>query len=237
MKFLCALLLLLGFPLMGNAEVWISNAPQAGYLYNSQVYIQDDFIFGTTSDGSVGSLGFNISGTLTAGPLVANRPGILTVSTGAVSGTIARLNTFGGQTRYDVLNVTTWVFNVVTNDINTIVRAGNSSSWGTDPPTDGAYFERLDTDTNWYCVTRAGSVSATRIDTGIASSTTYRKFTVVTSASQVLFYIDNVLVGTQTTNIPSAGTTIVPGIHIKNSAAASKSINIDYFELRLAVIR
>lgn len=213
-------------------------APGNGlYDYRNSIAQQDDFIFGSSSDGSIGSLGFNFAGTYAAGVGIANRPGIVNLSTGAVLGTIARMNTFGSTSVIGSLKQITWIVSLVSNDANTIVRIGSVSAWNSDPPNEGVYFERLDTDTNWFAVTRTGSVSAARVDTGIATSVAYRKFSIKYTPTVIEYYIDDVLVATQTTQIPASSIVNTPGLHIKNSTAASKSMNIDYFSVLYSVTR
>ena len=77
---------------------------------------------------------------------------------------------------------------------------------GTASPTRGCYFryDRL-TNTNWLCLTEDSSTE-TATDSGVAVSTgsVDLRVNVNSDGTSVDFYIDDVLVATNTTNIPSA---------------------------------
>lgn len=206
------------------------------YPFSTTVELQDDFMLGGTGDGSIGTLGWGSGGTVTTVPGQSNRPGIYNFATGAVLGTIARINMSGGLplSLADTHRVT-WVYRLSTNDANTTFRIGSSSSWVGLPPTNGIYVEKLDGDTNWFCVARASGVQ-TRIDTGIAVNTSFHTMSYVRNSSGVQFLFDNLNVcDLITTNIPTS--TGGAGAMIVNSAAASKSFDIDYAQLIIAVTR
>lgn len=69
-------------------------------------------------------------------------------------------------------------------------------------PTDGAYFIATTTG-NWIAITRNSSTD-TYTDTGIAANTTFRKMRIESSASEVLFLINDTVVARHTTNLTSA---------------------------------
>ena len=81
---------------------------------------------------------------------------------------------------------------------------GMSSSVSNFAPGAGIYFECLAADTNWFAVTRAASTE-TRTDTGVAIAvSTWLDLEVdCRDNANIKFYIDNVLVATNTTNIPT----------------------------------
>lgn len=205
---------------------------QRGYDWRTTVVLQDEFCIGSGGSGSVGALGWNAAGTVSAGTgSLANHPCTIIVDTGASSGTIARIGCFGSGAGFNSSypQSVTWDLKATQIDGNTTIRFGTAATFGTNPPNDGVYFERLDADTNWFVVTRASSTSV-RVDTGIAADTNFHRFRFEEGATAVRFYIDDVLIGTQTANISSAY--VCPGAFIINSTAASKKIEIDYFEMR-----
>lgn len=85
-------------------------------------------------------------------------------------------------------------------------------------------------DTNIQLFTQLAGV-ATQIDSGVAPDTDYHIYRVECSSSSVKFYIDDVLVGTSTTNIP----TVAMEINIlcqNNVLAGQKVMDIDYIAWR-----
>lgn len=205
------------------------------YSYHNTIVLQDDFIGGGILNGSVGQLGWSVAGSITSQNSVANYIGIVRLDTTGVSGTPARLNfqsssMFDSATPYSSL----WITRLDTNDANTTIRIGAANSVAGNPPNDGIYIEKLDADTNYFCVTRSASTQ-TRTDSGIAVTTNFTELSRVVTATSVLFYINGVLVCTHTTNIPTVFTS--PFVYIINSAAALKSISIDYFEYKGITVR
>lgn len=208
--------------------------------YQTTVALEDDFLTGLSTSGNIGALGWNAAGTPGAGSAgIAEHPGILNLATGGSSATIARINMAGNApflpaAQHSVLAIV----RLNHNDANTTVRIGSSTGFATDPPSGGIYFEKLDADTNWFAVTRsAGTQTGTRIDTGIATdATTFHTFTYLRTAAGVVFLIDNVqVVGPLTSNIPTAGVGV--GIFLINSAASSKTLDIDYIRFEMVVNR
>lgn len=71
------------------------------------------------------------------------------------------------------------------------------------PGTDGIYFRHTNGG-NYIAVARSGGTEST-VDTGIAASSTMRKLKMVTTGgASIAVYVDDVLKGTLSTNIPSA---------------------------------
>lgn len=204
------------------------------YPYRSMIEQQDDFMGGNTVSGSIGTLGWSSAGTLTgAVSSTANRIGLIQIDTTAVAATQARINFGQNSVVFDpsLPHSILWALKLDTNDANTTFRFGASNPVQNNPPTNGIYFEKLDADTNWFCVTRSGGVQ-TRTDSTIAIDTNYHTFTYTRTSTGVVFSYDNTAVcGTHTTNIPT--TFIDPVVYIINSAAASKTSTIDYFQMRI----
>lgn len=205
-------------------------SPLRGYRYRNETFLQDDFLTGTATSGSIGSMGWSSSGTITSQVSTANWPGKYRLDTSSVSGTHVRINGLTSALIDPALYThLIWRLALTQTDANTTVRIGAGNGVSANPPNDGIYFEKLDADTNWFVVTRAGG-SQTRVDTGLATDTNVHVFSYRRSSLGVEFYVDHVLVATTTTTIPT--TFIGPFVYMINSAAASKTLDVDYFSLR-----
>jgi len=207
--------------------------PSTLYPLQSSVIIQEEFISGGTTNGNVGANGFGvIAGGVSGVASIANRPGIMRLDTSAAL-TISRVTLYPGSnatiesnTPQEVL----WIVRLNTNDANTTTRIGSMNSPGTDPPTRGLYIEKLGGDTNWFCVAREAGAE-TRTDSTVAVDTNFNKFFYRRSSAGVTYSINGVDVcGTITTNVPT--NTFNPAVQIVNSVAASKTIDLDYFEMK-----
>jgi hypothetical protein len=86
---------------------------------------------------------------------------------------------------------------------------------------------------NWQCVTSVSSVRTLTVTSVAASTTAWQKLSIEINAAStsVEFYIDNVLVATHTTNIPTGITQLVtPKIQIaKSIGITSRTFFADYF--------
>lgn len=203
------------------------------YPYQSVIEIQDDFISGLQSSGTVGVLGWFVSGATTFLGDDANDPGVLRKDTSAVSGTVSSILLSGTQTMISAVFPYTvlWRERLNNADANTTVRIGLSSACTVSPIGTGIYFEKLDADTDWFATTNNGGVK-TRVDTGVPATTgAFHIYTINrdVAAGNAKFFIDNAAVGTITTNIPASA--IQPCSQIVNSAAAAKTLDIGYFQM------
>lgn len=221
--------------IVGACQVWGSDLQtqrDPGYPPRSMVLIQEDFLTGTAATAQIGTHGWNSAGTISNRPGETNRPGIIRVDTGGVSGTIARINGLGADNFIpDQNHSITAYYRLNTNDANTTTRIGSGNSFGSATPSNGIYFEKLDADTNWFCVARNAGVQ-TRTDSTIAVNTNFNSFQYVRNSSGVQYFINGAAVcGTISTNITS--TALSPGVTILNSAAAAKTFDLDYFEFRM----
>jgi hypothetical protein len=204
--------------------------------YRSAICLEDDFASGGTTSGTVGRLGWSfVGGAVAYQTGEANEAGIVRRNTTAVSGTTAYMIPQFLQDVFPAGSMNLlWKARLNTNDANTTVRIGAALFINT-TPTNGQYFEELDPDINWFCVTRAASAQ-TRTDSGIPVDTSPHIFQVIrTLSANVRFLIDGVQVCNHTTHIPSQALT--PAMHIINSAAADKTIDVMYFKLRYEVNR
>lgn len=94
--------------------------------------------------------------------------------------------------------------------------------------TDAAYFQFTSGTANWSCRTRAVS-TGTSADSGVAATTGWVKLTLIlrNSGSQVVFAINNVIVATNTTNLPGSSTLVSPAAATHTTTAAAKAIDVD----------
>lgn len=206
------------------------------YDYRTSVQLQDEFASGLSTGGSIGSLGWISSGGTTSllAP-EANHPGIVRRSTGGSINTATTLGLYGGTRQFLGSETYDWLFvaRLNTNDALTLVRIGLLASLANPSPA-GMYFEKLDADTNWFCVTRLSS-SETRVDSGVAVTTDFATFSGSKDAGGAIFYINGVQVaGPITDTLPNL---CLPATLINNGEAADKSIDIDYFEQHIKVSR
>lgn len=243
MRYLKALLLLVLLPSLASAQTAVlgpsANPPDAVlYDYRNSVQLQDEFASGSTGSAGVGTLGwFLANGTTTQQASIINRPGILRRDTSSSSGTIAYMLLGGNQGTLDVSYAYTmiWIARANEFDANTKIRLGATSDCTLTTFTRGVHFEKLDADTNWFAVTRLDAGNVTRTDTGVAVSAVFRTFQIDYTPASVRFLIDGAIVATHTTNLPAtSGTTACA--QIVNSAAASKTIDYDYFQLKVTGI-
>ncbi len=208
------------------------------YPYKSTIELQDDFLGGLTTSGAIGNLGWIFSnGTVSIQLSEANRLGIVRRDTSAVSGTTAALLLYNSSTAVDMsLPLSTvFVVRLNTNDANTTVRVGLRDNSSGLLPTAGIYFEKLDADTNWFCVARQASVE-TRVDTGVSISTSFITMEISKNSSGSSYKLNGSTVCSSpiSTNNPTAFNNAA--INITNSAAASKTIDVDYFQIHISGI-
>lgn len=227
-------IIFLALSIAGACQVWGSDLQTMKsplFPFQSTSMYQEDFNTGSNTSGGVGLLGWVVAGTVANQPSEVNRPGIWRFDTGAAAGTISRLS-FPNSSAFDSSSphIINWIVRLNTNDGNTTMRSGAANSVAGNPPANGIYIEKLDADTNWFCVTRAAGVQ-TRTDSGIAVSTNFIKLNYRRNSSGVEFRLNDALVCTHTTNIPTA--LISPYGFIINSAAASKTFDTDYFDMIL----
>ena len=217
----------------------------SGYItvggIDSPFLAEDHFVSGTTTSGSIGSLGWmwtaGTGGTIGAQSAEANHPGLLRLSTGTISGVTCVLygRTVGSTGAYhtDDLFDSTWVVRLNTNDSNTHVRIGLGYTTSNTAPNSGIYIEKLPGDASWYGVTRSGGTQ-TRTAALAACSTGWIKFRIRrVDASTIGFTVDGGSEVTATTNIPSTASGIVACLTLYNATSADKTLDVDYFRMKL----
>lgn len=115
-------------------------------------------------------------------------------------------------------------------------RAGLTVDPATSTPLDGLFFDynpALHGNDNWWCVSRSNNTNRA-VDSGVSapiSEWQTLRLEVNADATQVLSYIDDTLVDTNTTNVPSGlARRVGLGICIQKSAGTStRSFFADYF--------
>lgn len=201
------------------------------------VCLREEFLGGSLTSTTMGELGWTYAnGSATAVTSEANHIGIINRSTGASSGTTA-YTSLGGVTQ-GLLPMGTsklwWIFRLNSNDANTSVRCGMLDGLSVSPGA-GQYLEKQDADTNWFAVVEHGNVQ-TRIDMGVAIDTSWHTLLIDRIGNTAVnFYLDGILRATHTTGITTTACYI--NCQIINSAAAAKTIDLDYAEFRMPVTR
>jgi hypothetical protein len=240
MKRVVLILVLLLLPSLALAEGILTpaaNPPISSlYDYRTSVELQEEFSTGSNGSGTIGALGWGFTGgTPGVNPAgEANHPGVFRMDTSATISTLAQVVLSKLASQYDPAQLRTlfFIMRLNTNDANTTLRVGEMANFASNPTTNGIYVEKLDGDTNWFCVTRAASAQ-TRVDSAVAVSTSFVKLEFSRTTSGVQFRIDGVPVcGVMTTNLPSS-VFQSPGFHIINSAAAAKTVDVDYFQMNI----
>lgn len=208
------------------------------YEPTTTFYIKEDFTSGQVT-GTAAIAGLHWTSTNGNTPMVAaetGRPGIIQRNN-SINGQLASFAPYASATCGNVVPTDTfdtiWMFRLNTADSNTTARAGLMNATNADPGNDGIYLEKLNTDTNWHVVTRASS-SQTRQNLQIAASNTawvnirIRR----TDASTITFTFNDGTTAssaTSNTNVPTVQ--LQPVVHIKAHAAASKTMDLNYFDL------
>jgi hypothetical protein len=208
----------------------------------TSVIIQDDFMFTNPIDSGIGTINWmNATG---ATPEMmypeVNHPGIIKIKTSTTSNNYAYIsmggngNGFGFHTT-DMFD-TTWIVRPNHADANTIVAIG-IAGMGSDYPMGGYVFERNVSEANWWAVSRTFATNHNRQDTGVAFTvgTWYKLRIRRIDASTVGFTINGGTELTTTTFMTNAASSLVAWI--KTTAAAQKTIEIDYADLKLTVTR
>lgn len=233
--------------LFGVSPAWAGSGvmtPAAGASadpcddYKNWVCLDDDFVGGGTGAGQIGRLGWSHGGATapTAPASEANRIGIIQKASAASVGQFGYL--YLNTTQGVLINGTSYLHyeaRLNTNDSDTRFRLGAMYLVNTDP-TDGQYLEKLEADTNWFCVTRAAS-SQTRTDTGVAVTTGFYALDVNrTGNSAVEFKLNGATVCNHTTNLPTSQALTI-GAQVRTAATSAKTFDVDYFKGRIAVTR
>ena len=205
------------------------------YLPTKPTILRDDFISGTNETGEIGDLNWSVTnGSVTTTIAFAiDHPGIIVRQSSATNNQINTLFPSRLVTNLTIhtnnLSRFTWIIRFPTAITNHSFRLGVSADWSTNTPTNAIFFRKANTDANWILVSRAGGLETTA-NSGVAPAlNTWYKLEVIKLVGSITYYINDVLVGTISTNLPNAGVNY--GNAIQNNTAAAYSLEIDYFSL------
>jgi hypothetical protein len=220
---------------------------------NSYNTIFEDFLITTTAQvNGFGRLGWRVSLTGTGSAVNGNTSlltsgnntfGIAELSTGTTTTGIASAYLgqnpilFGYAKFYTEWRVNMPNTSTTAQPYN--VRIGFLDQFVTAGPSNGAYF--FGTGGNapvWNCITiNAGTATSTASGTAIASATWYKLGILINAAaSSIGFYINDTLVVTNTTNIPTANVTGFGAQIAKSSAGTTaRTLEIDYAQMTCAL--
>jgi hypothetical protein len=184
------------------------------------------------------------AGSVTGGAPQQGHNGLLALTTGTTSSQYAcltmclnRAAANSGIIQSTNLRSVDWFVQIATaTTVECVVGFGvdsSAGSAGTSFGTDSVFFVfNPATNANWQCVTRKTSTNTTTT-TGVAGGTTWKRLCIwihpTNPAGEVRFYIDNVLVATHTTNIPT--TAVVIGARIQTLTAALRILTIDHVKI------
>lgn len=197
----------------------------------------EDFVTGGTSNAIVGTLGWSFGGGSALAFVTADtfsHRGIVTRDTSAVSGTIAFTRLLVATGVHPILASdafeTTWVFRLNTNDANTKARLGLSGDFTADAPASAIYLEKQDADTSWFGTVRIASVE-TRTAALATVDTGWHKIKIRRiNPTTVGFSFDG---GAEVSIACNLALGVHPGTQLTNSAAASKTMDHDFFRLKV----
>jgi hypothetical protein len=220
----------------------------SGDNYRVKTELFDDFMSGLTTNGSIGILnwGLTASGTgasaTTANALSGdNTFGVVSLLTGSTSTgrTAAHLNLTGilfgnGSIEFE----SRVMFPVLANGTdNYIFYIGFFDQSAAGDAVDGVYFQYSFSisSTNWLLKTSNNSVRTQVISTASIVANTWQILRIVVNSAgtQANYYVNDTLVGTITTNIPTAnGRQTGPAIKIEKTAGtANRTVEIDYVRI------
>ena len=207
------------------------------------VEITEHFL-GTATSGSFGLINAN-TGTGAASTAIdgfQSNIGVIQLSTGTTATGTSTLRTHNGSFLFGncaiSLRQVARIPVLADSANNFSVRLGFSSSTNAVLPLNGAHFTYDLSSPNWWVRTFAGgSTNTTGIDTGIAVTTDWTTLdTVINKAgTQAQFFINNVLAGTITTNIPTVTgqeVGVMQGI-LKTAGTTARTLQVDYLRLRM----
>jgi len=206
----------------------------------SATILVDEFLFGSTEAGEMGELGWGFtSGTWNLVSSAANHPGICRRASTAVSLAVASSYPGGGGSAVDMLfeqlNEINWVVRVPTTIASMDIRIGLANDFTANPPINGAYFEKLAADTNWFGIGRVSSVE-TRTDTGVAAAADAWVNLKLRRVSETIlgFSVNGGAEIQVAGNMPIATTSLLPGFHIIPTSASARNLDVDFFSMTLA---
>jgi hypothetical protein len=225
---------------LDSSDNVLNNVDRHGRSPNprTNVWLSDDFAAGGLAANVYGQLGWTAtvagSGSVAQLTALANHPGIYRLGTGATGSSRAQIYLWNGATTGVLLPADTFDVTYIVrgnNNTNITIRLGLGNDASAAQPNDGIYFEKLNTETDWYGVCRASS-SQTRTSSLVnaySASNWYRLRLRRVDASTIGFSINDGTEQTVTATIPTAA--LVPYVVIANAATEDKTMDIDYFDM------
>ncbi len=229
-----------------NGTIWdsVEGVSSGGNVYDPTIiYEQDNFLSGNATSGQVGKLGWVWSGaSLTMLASEAGRPGIVRGVTAATNPSNGAFHVRATASAGIILPADQpweigWMVRPRLNGGaagSTVIRVGmsNDPTTGT-TPSNGVYFEKLDTDTNWFFVTRSGAAE-TRTNTGVAfADDTFVRFRIRRESTSGNM-IGQINAGTDISHSATLTTTaLLPFCSMRTVEAVAKHIDAKLFYMRL----
>lgn len=210
----------------GNVDTVLGISP------NITNVLRDDFIVGSSASGDIGGLGWKVTSGVTAQTnSIPGRPGMVQRTTVATINTVASMyigqNSSSAAFTAQDFHSCIWIARIISppSSCGYLIGVTSDANNVTIPPS-GIFF-RLSA-TNWQAVCRNANVE-TSVTLSTAVINVWYKFAIFKTSSAVKFYIDNVLVATINSNIPSASTGLQYAVAISPLDASTKATQIDYF--------
>jgi hypothetical protein len=222
----------------GSSISWVDDSS----LPSNLVSISDDFLSAANNSGN--ALGWFTSASGTGAQLSggvggeSNVFGVVQLTTGTTA--TGRATTYlSSSAIFFSQGAVSFVYKVKIPTLSTLterftVIVGFGDNPGGGAIIDGVYFSYTDTASsgNWEAITASNSTRTTT-NTSVAATTGWvtLQVTINSAGTSALFYINNTLVATNTTNIPTAvGRGCGPFMEIqKSTGLTARLLNIDYF--------
>lgn len=226
----------------GASNVAISGSGYAGGRPSSSPgssYMQDDFIAGNVTSGTIGALGWTRWGGTNVASIIGetDHPGMLNCSAAINStpeGLVLATSTSPtvAKMKPDCLFDIIWVIRVAAfNAANCKYRFGLGTDHTTDPMANGIYIEKDFGDSSWFGVTRAAS-SQTRTAALAAVSVNWVKLRIRRiDASTIGFTVDNGTELTLTATIPTVA--MNPFMSNMTNDNTNRVCTVDYFDMAI----
>lgn len=214
-----------------------------GYDPTTTLEIMEEFVSSNASSYSIGTHGWKTTGTGSVGGKAADNTSVgdLVINSSAtIAGFVVSLSnpSYTEHITGTYPNMTVIFRSKISSPqaIGDIRRMGLGQVAATANPQEGIFFRLQGNGQNWYAVTRRTNIeTATNTGvTGTSSGANFHTFKIVTNSTgtSVNFYIDNVLVATHTTNLPTLAITPILQIEETTSPIGIYTV-VDYFYLKI----
>lgn len=211
---------------------------------DTQTVIQDDFILSSTTGiyGWVGSTaGTSSSVAARSNPSDANHPGQVKLNCAQAASSRASLSLainqieFGAGIWSHEIMVEIPTLSNATNEYSLMIGFNDSVIQTHFPNSQDrivAYYDRTQ-GVNWFLSNEKGNTE-TAVDSGVAVKTGWTKvrLEVAPDGSESRLYLDDVLIITNTSNVPTAASGLIYGIYGNGSASADRFFHLDYVDIR-----